>query len=102
LTKAAALRARSGWRYRGNVALRTLAGTVGAYAVAALAAMLLARTLPMGRLEAVTVATMFSYLFAPAASVWAFLARGPWVALGGVIVLSALLAGLVWTSGGFA
>ncbi|PZU60367.1 MAG: ketohydroxyglutarate aldolase, partial [Sphingobium sp.] len=27
MTKAAALRARSGWRYRGNVALRTLAGT---------------------------------------------------------------------------
>ena len=98
MTKAAALRARSGWRYRGNVALRT----VGAYAVAALAAMLLARTLPMGRLEAVTVATMFSYLFAPAVSVWAFLARGPWVALGGVVLLSAALAGLVWTSGGFA
>ena len=41
MSKAAILRARSGWRYRGNVALRTLAGTVGAYAVAALAAMLL-------------------------------------------------------------
>jgi hypothetical protein len=102
LSKAAALRARSGWHYRGNVALRTLAGTVGAYAVAALAAMLLARALPMGRLEAVTVATMLSYLFAPAVSVWAFLARGPWVALGGVVALSGLLAGMVWISGGFA
>lgn len=102
MTKAAALKARSGWRYRGNVALRTLAGTVGAYGVAALAAMLLARTLPMGRLEAVTTATMLAYLVGPVVTIWAFLARGPWVALGGVVLMSALLAGLVWTSGGFA
>jgi hypothetical protein len=48
---------RSGWRYRGNVAARALTGSVGAYAVAALLATALARTLPMARVEAVTVAT---------------------------------------------
>ena len=46
---AGAKRRQAGWRYRGNVALRTLAGTAGAYLVAALAAAMLARTLPMSR-----------------------------------------------------
>ena len=36
-------RRQEGWRYRGNVALRVLAGSVGAYLVMALTAALLAR-----------------------------------------------------------
>lgn len=95
MSRGAASRSRNGWRYRGNVALRTLAGTVGAYGVAALAAMALARTLPMGRLEAVTTATMLAYLIGPAVTVWAFLARGPWRAAAGVAIMAALLGAIV-------
>ena len=88
-----------GWRYRGNVALRVFAGTLGAYLVMALTAALLARTLPMSRVEAVTVATMIAYLVAPAVTIWAFLASGPWRALGGVAGAAGLLAIGAWAAG---
>lgn len=88
----AARRAYGGWRYRANVAARTVAGTLGAYGVAALTAAMLARTLPMSRVEAVTSATMIAYLVGPAVTIWAFLARGPVRALGCVIALMAALA----------
>ncbi len=99
LSKAAARPVRSGWRYRVNVALRTLAGTVGAYGVAALTAAALARTLPMARVEAVTIATLIAYLVAPAVTIWAFLARGPWRALAGVGIAALLLGGVGWIAG---
>lgn len=90
---------RRSWRYRANVALRTLAGTVGAYAVAALFGAALARTLPMDRLDATLIATLLAFLVAPAVTVWAYLAPGPWRAAVGVIGLAALLAGIAWLSG---
>ncbi|HUD94085.1 ketohydroxyglutarate aldolase [Sphingobium sp.] len=90
--KARTKRRQDGWRYRVNVALRILAGTAGAYLVAALLAAMLARTLPMSRVEAVTSGTMVAYLAAPAVTVWAFLARGPWRALAGVATMAGLLA----------
>jgi basic membrane lipoprotein Med (substrate-binding protein (PBP1-ABC) superfamily) len=96
---AGAKRRQAVWRYRGNVALRTLAGTAGAYLVAALAAAMLARTLPMSRVEAVTSATIIAYLAAPAVTVWAFLARGPWRALAGVALVAGLLALGAWIAG---
>ncbi len=99
LSKTAARPRRSGWRYRGNVALRILAGTVGAYGVAALAAAALARTLPMARVEAVTIATLIAYLIAPAVTIWAFLARGPFRALAGVGIAALLLGGIGWIAG---
>ncbi|MDV5824816.1 ketohydroxyglutarate aldolase [Sphingobium naphthae] len=92
-------RRQEGWRYRGNVALRVLAGSVGAYLVMALTAALLARTLPMSRVEAVTTATMIAYLAAPAVTIWAFLARGPWRALAGVALVGGLLALGAWAAG---
>jgi hypothetical protein len=91
--------ARHGWPYRANVALRTIAGTAGAYGVAALAAAALARTLPMARVEAVTIATMIAYLVAPAVTIWAFLARGPWRAVAGVLLAALLLGGIAWMAG---
>jgi hypothetical protein len=90
---------RRGWRYRGNVAARAVTGSVGAYAVAALLAMALARTLPMARVEAVTVATLLAFLVAPAVTIWAFLARGPRRAAAGAIVPALLLATIVWAAG---
>ncbi|MDO7835473.1 ketohydroxyglutarate aldolase [Sphingobium sp. HBC34] len=88
-----------GWRYRANVALRILTGTIGAYLVAALAAAMLARTLPMSRAEATVTATMIAYLVAPGVTIWAFLARGPWRALAGVVMAALVLGGGVWLAG---
>ncbi|WBY07157.1 ketohydroxyglutarate aldolase [Sphingomonas sp. 7/4-4] len=90
---------RRSWRYRGNVAARTLAGTIGAYAIAALFGAALARTLPLERLDATVVATLLAFLVAPAVTVWAYLARGPGRAVVGVIGLAALLAAIVWYAG---
>jgi hypothetical protein len=87
------------WRYRANIAIRTLAGTIGAYAVAALFGAALARTLPIDRLDATLVATFLAFLVAPAMTVWAYLARGPWRAVAGVIGLTALFATIAWFAG---
>ncbi|BBF71673.1 MAG: ketohydroxyglutarate aldolase [Sphingobium sp.] len=99
MSKVSARPLRSGWRYRANVALRTIVGTVGAYGVAALAAAALARTLPMARVEAVTIATLMAYMVAPAVTIWAFLARGPWRAIAGVALAAAALGGIAWIAG---
>jgi len=89
----------SRWRYRANVALRTIAGTVGAYGVAALAAAAMARILPMARVEAVVIATLIAYLVAPGVTIWAFLARGPWRAVAGVAIAALLLGAMAWIAG---
>lgn len=90
---------RKGWRYRGNVAVRAVTACLGTYAIAALLASALARTLPMPKVEAVSVATLLAFLIAPAVPIWAFLAAGPWRALVGVAALSLLLYGIVWLAG---
>lgn len=92
-------RRRHGWAYRANIGLRIVAGTLGTYMIAALTAAMLARTLPMSRVEAVTSGTMIAYLVAPAVTIWAFLARGPWRALAGVGLVAALLALVAWLAG---
>ncbi|MCH7861606.1 DUF3649 domain-containing protein [Sphingomonas sp. NPDC092331] len=96
---AGAARQRAGWRYRANVAARAAAGTVGAYAVAALFAAALARMLPMPKVEAIMPATLLAFLVGPAVTLWAFLARGPWRAWAGVILLAALFAAIGWLAG---
>jgi hypothetical protein len=96
---AGAAQQRLGWRYRANVAARVIAGTIGAYAVAALFAAALARLLPMPRVEAIMPATLLAFLVGPAVTVWAFLARGPWRAWAGVILLGALFAAIAWWAG---
>jgi hypothetical protein len=87
------------WRYRANVAARAVAGSVGAYGVAALLAAALARTLPMSKLEAIIPATLLALLVAPAVTLWAFLARGPWRAWAGVLGTALLLAAIAWIAG---
>ena len=96
---AGAAQRRTGWRYRANVAARVVAGTIGAYAVAALFAMALARILPMDRAQAVVPATLLAFLVGPAVTIWAFLARGPWRAWAGVVALGALFAAIAWAVG---
>lgn len=96
---AGAAQQRQGWRYRANVAARVVAGTIGAYAVAALFAAAVARLLPMPRVEAIMPATLLAFLVGPAVTVWAFLARGPWRAWAGVILLGASFAAIAWLVG---
>lgn len=91
--------ARRSWRYRTNIAARAVAGSAGAYAVAALFAAALARVLPMGRVEAVIPATLLAFLVAPGVTIWAFLAPGPWRAWAGVIGAVLLLGVMVWAAG---
>jgi hypothetical protein len=90
---------RRSWRYRANVAARAVAGSVGAYAVAALFAAALARTLPMSKVEAVIPATLLALLVAPGATLWAFLARGPWRAWAGIGAAALLFAAIAWIAG---
>ena len=90
---------RRGWRYRGNVAARVLAATFGAYGVAACLAMAVARLGAGGRIDAVIAGTLCAYLAVPAVAIWAFLARGPVRAWGGVVVLAAALGALAWMIG---
>ncbi|NLS25592.1 hypothetical protein S2M10_05600 [Sphingomonas sp. S2M10] len=90
---------RRGWRYRANIAVRAVAGSLGAYLVAACFAAAAARTLPLPRLDAVVAATMLAFVVAPVAAIWAFLASGPLRALGGILAAAALLAAVAWAAG---
>ncbi len=90
---------RRGWRYRGNVAARVLAASLGAYGVAASLAMVVARSVAGGRIDGVIAGTLCAYLAVPAVAIWAFLARGPWRAWAGVAVLVAVLGALAWMIG---
>lgn len=90
---------RHGWRYRANVATRAVAGTVGAYTVAACLDMAVARLFPGGRIDGVVAGMLFAFLAVPAVAIWAFLARGPLRALAGVIVAAALFGGAAWLAG---
>ena len=91
---------RLGWRYRANVAARVVAGTIGAYAVAALFAAALACTLPMPRADATVPATLLALLVGPAVTLWAFLARGPWRAWAGIALLGGLFTAVTVLGGG--
>lgn len=83
--------------YRVNIAARTIAGSFGAYAVVAALGALLARLLPMARPEAVMTGMLASLLVFPAVTIWAFLARSPARALGGVAIAAFALATLALT-----
>lgn len=90
---------RRGWRYRANVAARTVAATMGGYAVASCLAMAVARLFGGARIEGVIAGTLLAFVAIPAVAVWAFLARGPWRAMAGVLGIVALLGGVAWLIG---
>lgn len=90
---------RRGWRYRANVAARALAATAGAYAVAALLAMAVARLFGGDRIGTAITGTLAAYVAIPAVAIWAFLARGPVRAVTGVAVAAALLGAIAWMIG---
>jgi len=92
-------RARTGWRYRANVAARAAAAVVGGYTVAALFAAASARLLPLPRVEAVLPGTMLAFFVLPGVAIWAFLARSAARAWAGVLIAAAILAAAAWLAG---
>ena len=92
-------RARRGWRYRANIAGRSMAAALGGYVVAALFAAASARLLPLPKVEAVLSGTMLAFLIVPAVAIWAFLARSLVRAWGGILIVAAMLAAAAWLAG---
>lgn len=74
---------------------------VGGYAVAALACIVLARTLPLERIDASTIATILSFAVYAAVAVWSFAARDLSRAVLGVVAAAGLLLLAAWGLGGF-
>lgn len=64
-----------GWRYRTAIGVRAGLALVGSYAVAALAATILARTLPGDRISAAIWATLSGLLIPVPVALGIFLAR---------------------------
>lgn len=74
---------------------------VGGYVVAALACIVLARTLPLARADASIIATILSFSVYAAVAVWSFAARELSRAVLGVIGAAGLLLLAAWLFGGF-
>lgn len=86
-------------RYRLAVAARALAGVGLGYALASLAASLLALLLPklgMHRADAVTLATMLAFLLYAGVVLWAFASASGWRVWRGLGAGVLVCAGLLW------
>ena len=84
------------WRYRLNVASRTLAATAGGYALAAAVAAALSLMLApaLTRVDAVLTATMLAWFVYAGAAGWAFYARSAWTAWAGTLLPALALGAL--------
>ncbi|MFF7705842.1 DUF3649 domain-containing protein [Pseudomonas sp. NPDC007930] len=86
--------------YRLAVASRILAAALGGYALAALASICLAWTLPMAKAQAVITSMMLAFVVYLLVVVWCFACRSTWRVWAGVLgcaaVLGAIDAGLYW------
>lgn len=84
------------WRYRLNVASRTLAATAGGYALAAAAAAALSLVLApaLAQVDAVLTATMLAWFVYAGAAGWAFYARSAWTAWAGTLLPALALGAL--------
>ncbi|WP_367159851.1 DUF3649 domain-containing protein [Kozakia baliensis] len=86
-------------RYRRSVAARVAAGVLGGYVVASLVAVLLARVLPMVRLEAVITATLLGLLVWPPIVMACFYVRSARRAWFGVLTATAALGSAALLTG---
>ncbi|WP_225042839.1 DUF3649 domain-containing protein [Xanthomonas campestris] len=96
----------SPWRYRGAVAGRVLAASVGGYALTAsgssVAAQLLARVAGMAPGIAVLATTLLSFVVYTLLAMWMFRARSAWRMWRWMLVALAVLAGIDWVLRGSA
>ena len=91
------------WRYRGDVAARAVAAIGGGYVLTSIAVALLALALPLPRADAVTIATLLSFVVYTCAILWVFATTSALRAWGGILaaigVLGAALLALFWLTG---
>lgn len=74
---------------------RTLAGVAGGYGCAVLMTILLAKTVPADRAQALSAGMMSSFVVWVTVMIWAFAARTAFVAWLGVAIFAAVMAGLL-------
>ncbi|MEG0447336.1 MAG: DUF3649 domain-containing protein [Comamonas sp.] len=84
--------------YRLAVASRTVAATLGGYALAATSTAALSLLLhpPLERVEAVMTATLLSWIIYAMAIGWTFFARTAWLAWAGVLLPALALGAVVY------
>ena len=90
------------WRYRGGVTARAVAAIAGGYLLSALAGALIALALPLARADAVTIATLLSFVIYPCVILWVFATRSALRACVGVAATCAVLGAILWCVGGMA
>ncbi len=78
-----------------EVALRVLAATVGAYAVAYTATGVMALVLPVDRFQAAIIGPNISFLLLPFLSLWSFCHRNVWQVWAIMLAITASL-GVLW------
>jgi len=83
-------------RYRWRVASRVLAAVVGGYALTSVVTVLLALLWPLPKAEAVLASSMLSFALYAGVLVWIFAARRLRVVWLGLILATAVCAGLSW------
>jgi len=87
------------WRYRGGVAARTLAAVGGGYVLTSIASALLAIALPLPRADAVSIATLLSFVIYTCIILWVFATGSALRAWTGVAASSAMLGAVLWIVG---
>lgn len=87
------------WRYRGGVAARAVAAIGGGYVLTAIASSLIALALPLPRADAVTIATLLSFVVYTCVILWVFATSSALRAWIGVLAVSALLGAVLWIAG---
>lgn len=79
-----------------DIGARTVAASVGGYAVTALTTALLARLLPWSKIEAAIATGTFSFVLYVTIACWAFAARSAW-RFGAVLTgICAVFAAIFW------
>ena len=87
------------WRYRGGVAARAVAAIAGGYVLTAIASALIAIALPLPRADAVTIATLLSFVIYACAILWVFATTSALRAWGGMLAACGVLAAALWLAG---
>jgi hypothetical protein len=87
------------WRYRGAVASRAVAAIGGGYVLTSIAIALIALALPLPRADAVTLATLLSFVVYTCAILWVFATSSATRAWGGIVAVTAVLSALLWLAG---
>ena len=87
------------WRYRGGVAARTVAAIGGGYVLTSIAVALLALALPLPRADAVTIATLLSFVVYTCVILWVFATASALRAWIGVAAASGVLGAVLWMVG---